>query len=109
MESGKMVLMNLFRDTDTQNGLADTVGKEEAGTNWESSIDIYMLPCVKHSQQEAAEEHRELSSALWDDLEGWDGSEVGGGLQREGMCVYVSLIHFIVQQSHSNLKCFKMT
>ena len=33
MESGKMVLMNLFRDTDTQNGLADTVGKEEAGTN----------------------------------------------------------------------------
>ena len=58
--------------------------------------------CETHSQQEAAEEHRELSLALWDDLEGWDGSEVGGRLQREGMYVYISLIHFIVQQLHSN-------
>ena len=30
-----------------ENGLADTVGEGEGGTNWESSIEIYTLPYVK--------------------------------------------------------------
>ena len=30
-----------------ENGLVDTVGEEDSGTNGESSIDIYTLPCVK--------------------------------------------------------------
>ena len=53
MESRKMVLMNLFSgrkgDADIENGLADTVGKGERGTNGDSSIDvcIHILPCVK--------------------------------------------------------------
>ena len=34
-----------------------------------------------------------------DDLEGWnDGVGVGGRLQREGIYVYISLIHVVVQQ-----------
>ena len=33
---------------------------------------------------------------LFDDPEGWDGIE--GGLLRGGVCVYIKLIHFIVQQ-----------
>ena len=37
-----MVLMNLV-----ENGLGDSVGEAEGGTNWESSIDIDTLSCVK--------------------------------------------------------------
>ena len=32
---------------DVENGLVDTVGEGESGTNGESSIDIYTLSCVK--------------------------------------------------------------
>ena len=47
--------------------------------------------CKTDSQWEAAIEHRELSSVLCDDLEGWEGEA-----QEEGTCVYVLLV--IVQQ-----------
>ena len=39
----------------------------------------------------------EPSSALGDDLEGWDGG-VRGALKREGIYVYLELTHIIVQQ-----------
>ena len=35
------------RDSDIENGLVDTVGEGERGVNGESSVDIYILPCVK--------------------------------------------------------------
>ena len=35
---------------------------------------------------------------LCDDLEGWDAVVEGGRLKKEGICVYVWLIHFIAQQ-----------
>ena len=35
---------------------------------------------------------------LCDDLEGWDGGGVGGVSPREGICVYIWLIDFAVQQ-----------
>ena len=35
---------------------------------------------------------------LCDDLEGWDWGEVGGRLKREGIYVYLWLIHVVVQQ-----------
>ena len=41
---------------------------------------VFTLPRV---EQIAAEQHRELSSVLCDDLEGWD----GGRLKREGVDV----------------------
>ena len=34
---------------------------------------------------------------LCDDLDGWDGG-VGGRSKREGIYVYISLIHFTVEQ-----------
>ena len=34
-------------DTDVENGLVDTVGEGKSGMNRESSLDIYILPCVK--------------------------------------------------------------
>ena len=48
--------------------------------------------------QEHAVKHRKLSSVLCDDLDGWDGGWVGGRSKREGIQVYIQLIHFIVQQ-----------
>ena len=35
-------------DTDVVNGLVDVAGEGEGGMNWESSIDIYTLPCAKY-------------------------------------------------------------
>ena len=35
---------------------------------------------------------------LCDDLDGWDGGGVGGVSPREGIYVYIWLIHFAVQQ-----------
>ena len=32
---------------DRENGLVDTGGEGEGGANWESSIDVYSLACVK--------------------------------------------------------------
>ena len=40
---------------------------------------IYTTMCRIASKQEAVVEHRGLSSALCDDLEGWDGQEWEGG------------------------------
>lgn len=53
-------------------------------------------------RREAAERCRALSSVIGDDLEGWD--EGGGRLRREGVHVYVGLIHTGIQQKHSTAK-----
>ena len=34
-------------DADTDNRLVNTAGEGDGGMSWESSIDIYTLPCVK--------------------------------------------------------------
>ena len=34
-------------DTDVENGLVDSIGEGEGGTDGESGIDIYKLSCVK--------------------------------------------------------------
>ena len=34
-------------DADIENRLVDVVGEGEGGTDWESSVDIYTLPCVR--------------------------------------------------------------
>lgn len=47
---------------------------------------------VSSSWWEVAIQHREPSSVLANDLEGWDGSGMGGRLQREGgdVCICVA-------------------
>ena len=70
LKSRKMVQMKLFagqqRGCRHRKRLVDTVGEGESGTNWESSMDIHILPCVKHSQWKLAIWCRELKPrALW--------------------------------------------
>ena len=48
----------------------------------------------------SAASHRELSLVPCDDLEGWDGKG-GRGIRREGVYVYLYLIHVVVQQKHT--------
>ena len=51
----------------------------------------YTIKCKIHSQWEAAAEHREISSVLRDDLEGWD-SEGGREAQEGGdVGIYVCI------------------
>ena len=45
---GQALATELNRDSDTENGLVDTVRKGERGTNGESSIETYASPYVKH-------------------------------------------------------------
>ena len=49
--------------------------------NWESSVDIYTLPCVKQTASGKRPYSTELSLALCDDLEGW---QVGGSSRGRG-------------------------
>ena len=69
------------RAADVENGLVDTVGEGDSGTNGESSINIYTLPYVKQidSLWEVGilVQHREPSLALCDELKGWDGGRGG--------------------------------
>lgn len=73
-----MVSINLFaaqgnRDADTDNRLGHGGGEGEGRINWESSTDITAL-CKIDSLWETSVWHRELSSAICDDVEGWDGA-----------------------------------
>ena len=93
------------RDTDVGNRLADSVGKWEGAMNWENSIDMYTLPCVK---QIVSGKHGKLSLVPCDYIQGWD---VRGRFKREGipMCPYGWFVlmygrnqHIIVKQLSSN-------
>ena len=62
---------------------------------------IYTVTCKRDSQWEAAVQHREFSLVVCDDLEGWDwGSE---GKVQEGGDGYIYTIHFVVQQTLTQL------
>ena len=66
----------------------DTVRAGAGGTDGESSIEMYLLLCVKHHWWEVATEPGEQSLVLCDNLEWWNGSK-GGGLRGRGhMCHY---------------------
>ena len=55
------------------------------------------MMCEIDSSWEAAIQHREFSLVLSDDQDVCEG--VGGKSKKEGMHVYIELIHFIAQQS----------
>ena len=89
------------RDADVENGLVDTEGEGESGLNWESSTDIYTLPCIKQIASGKLV-YSIGSSMLCDDLDAWDG---GGGteVQKGGIYAYMQFINFIVQQTLTTL------
>ena len=70
-------------------------GRVGRGVNWEVVSDTHTLTavCTMDSWWEAAVGHRALSSVLCDDPEEW-----GEKSKREGMCVYLQLIHAVTQQ-----------
>ena len=49
MESRKIVPIQGRNDADIENGLVDTVGEGEGGTNGASGVDIYKLSYVKET------------------------------------------------------------
>ena len=94
------------KDADVENGRMETAGEAEGELNWESSMDVYPLPCVK--QTASGDLLSSTGSSAWccDDLEGWG----GGAFNREGIYEYLWLIHFIVQQRptrHSKANIFQ--
>ena len=105
MESRKMVQMSLLagqkqrcRHTEQTHGLGE--GSREREELEDQNWHIYTTKCIAGGK--LLHNHRELSSVHCDDLQGWDGEEVGmvwrAGSGREGTCVRIQLIHFVVQQ-----------
>ena len=58
-----------------------------------SSPFIYITICKIDSQQKFAVWLRKLKQGLCINLEGWDGREIGRRFKREGIYVYLWLIH----------------
>ena len=56
-------------------------------------METYITICKIDSQQEFAGWLRKLKQGLCINLEGWDGEEDGNEVQREGIYVYLWLIH----------------
>ena len=60
-----------------------------------SNMETYITVCKIDSHQEYAVWLRKLKQGLCISLEGWGGMEweMGGSFKREGICVYLWLIH----------------
>ena len=58
-----------------------------------SNMEMYITKCKTDSQWEFAVWLRKLKQGLWINLEGWDGVGDGREVQREGIYVYLQLIH----------------
>ena len=56
-------------------------------------MEAYITVCKIHSQGEFAVWLRKLKQGLCINLEGWDGEGDGREVQREGIYVYLWLIH----------------
>ena len=73
----------------------DTEQEGGSGMKWDSSTDMYTLPCIKQLVGSCCIAQGAQPNALW-----WrSGWEWGGGrLKRERMYIHRQLIHIIVQQ-----------
>ena len=58
-----------------------------------SNMETYSVICKIDSPQEFAIWLRKLKQGLCINLEGWDRGEMGGSFKREGIYVYLWLIH----------------
>ena len=58
-----------------------------------NTMETYITICKADSQQEFAVWLRKLKLGLCINLEGWDGREIGVRFKREGIYVYLWLIH----------------
>ena len=69
-----------------------TAGRGEGGMNSESSTETYITICETESEGEVDIKHWELNPVFCDNLEGWNRGK------REGLYVYLWLIHVVIQQ-----------
>ena len=58
-----------------------------------SNMETYITICKIYSQWEFSVWFRKLKKGLWINLEGWKGKGMGGRFKREGIYVYLWLIH----------------
>ena len=97
-----MVQMNLFAGQEQRRRHRERTrgpgGEREGGMNWEIRIDIYTLPCVKQVASGNLV-YSTGSPARCSVMTQMGGMGDGGGRsKREGIQVYIQLIHFIVQK-----------
>ena len=59
----------------------------------ESSMETYITICKIDSQRKFAVRLRKLKQGLCINLERWDGRAMGGRFKKEGIYVYLWLIH----------------
>ena len=72
-------------DADIENRLKDTVREGEGGMNRKSNIETYTLPHVRQvGSGNLLYDAGSSNRVLCDNLEGWDGEEVGVRFKREG-------------------------
>ena len=77
------------RDTDVLNSLLDSVGEGEGGMIWENAIETCKLSYVKQiASPGLMHDTGYLGLMHWDDPEGWDGEEIGRGVQ-DGEHMYI--------------------
>ena len=93
-----MVLKNLFAGQQWRNRhRKQTCGHGERGGEGEiygkSNMEAYMTICKIDSQQEFAVRLRKFKQGLCINLEGCSGREMGGRFKREGIYIYLWLIH----------------
>ena len=91
-----MIVKNLFTEQQWRNRLMDTERGEERVRCMERVTWKLTLPYVRDSQWEFAVWLRKLKQGLCINLEGWDGDGDGREVQREGIYVYLWLIHIEV-------------
>ena len=105
MVTRKFVLMNLFagqqwrlrqREQTCRHGV---VGEAEGGTNVESSMGTYRLPCVKYiASRNLLCDRGSSTQCSVTTCRGGMGWEAGGMFKVGGTCVYLWLIHVDVWQ-----------
>ena len=98
MESRKMVLKNLFTGQQWRNRHREQIyGHGERGGEGEmygkSNMETYITICKIDNQWEFAVWLRKLKQGLCINLEGWDVEGEVGRFKREGIYVYLWLIH----------------
>ena len=67
-----------------------------------SNMESYITICKIDSQWEFAVWLRKLKQGLCINLEGWDGNGMGGRFKREGIYVYLRLIHVGFERKQQN-------
>ena len=94
------------RDRDIENRPVNTAGEGDGGTNWESSVHLYTLPCAKQIAGSSRITQGAQPSALWSSTGVRWGVRWGvgwGGLGREEIYVYYTWFTLSYSRSQHNI------